>query len=105
MTPEQSRAARGWLGWSQGELAKRANVSLSTVHDFERGLRTPTANNLASMRRAIETAGILFLFGETGEAAGLIRKSADDDPCAFILEKKGSHAGILRPHEGGKPIA
>ena len=105
MTPEQSRAARGWLGWSQSELAKRANVSLSTVHDFERGQRTPTANNLASMRRAIETAGILFLFGETGEAAGIIRQSADDDPRPLILEKKGGYALILRPNEGGEPMA
>jgi DNA-binding transcriptional regulator YiaG len=59
MTPNQSRAARGWLGWSQGELAKRANVSLSTVHDFERGQRTPPANNLASMRRAIDVGGVM----------------------------------------------
>lgn len=79
MSPEQSRAARGWLAWSQGELAKRANVSLSTVHDFERGIRTPTANNLASMRRAIEAAGIMLLFDETGAAAGIVRQNARID--------------------------
>ena len=74
MTPEQSRAARGWLGWSQSELAKRANVSLSTVHDFERGQRTPTANNLSSMRRAIEAEGIRLLFDEAGAPMGIARK-------------------------------
>ena len=79
MTPEQSRAARGWLGWSQGELAKRANVSLSTVHDFERRQRTPTANNLASMRRAIEVEGIRFLFDRDGAAAGIAREGAQID--------------------------
>ncbi len=46
ISPEQSRAARGWLDWSQEELAKRANVSLSTVRDFEKGRRVPIGNNL-----------------------------------------------------------
>ena len=79
MSPEQSRAARAWLGWSQGQLAKRANVSLSTVHDFERGQRTPTPNNLASMRRAIEAEGIRLLFDKDGAAAGIVRQGARID--------------------------
>lgn len=62
LTPEQSRAARGWLDWSQDELAKRAHVSLSTVRDFEKGRRTPIANNLDAMRKAIESQGIRLLF-------------------------------------------
>ena len=61
MMPEQSRAARGWLGWSQTELAKRANISLSTVRDFEIGKRSPIANNIAAMRAAFEAAGIEFI--------------------------------------------
>jgi len=73
MTPEQSRAARAWLGWSQGELAKRANVSLSTVHDYERGQRTPTANNLLSMRRVIEEGGLRLLFDDEGKGSGIER--------------------------------
>jgi DNA-binding XRE family transcriptional regulator len=75
MTPEQSRAARGWLGWSQGELARKANASLSTVYEFEKG-RTPTPNNLASMRRAIEEGGIRLLFDRNG-AAGVARQDAE----------------------------
>jgi transcriptional regulator with XRE-family HTH domain len=62
LTPEQSRAARGWLDWSQEELAKRAHVSLSTVRDFEKGRRTPIKNNLDAMRLSFEIAGISFLF-------------------------------------------
>ena len=73
MSPQQSRAARGWLGWSQTELAKRASVSLSTVRDFETGVRTPIANNIAAMRRAIGDAGIEFV-DDDGEAAGIRRK-------------------------------
>src|SRR6266404_303403 len=58
MNPEQCRAARGWLGWTQQELARRAGVGLSTVRDFENGDRTPIPNNRAAITRAIEEAGI-----------------------------------------------
>ena len=61
MTPEQSRAARAWLDWSQDALAAKANVSLSTVRDFEKGRRVPIANNLGAMRAALELAGIAFV--------------------------------------------
>jgi ribosome-binding protein aMBF1 (putative translation factor) len=61
MLPEQSRAARAWLDWSQEELAAKANVSLSTVRDFEKGRRVPIANNLAAMRAALESAGTAFV--------------------------------------------
>lgn len=61
MLPEQSRAARAWLDWSQEELAAKASVSLSTVRDFEKGRREPIPNNLAAMRAALESAGIDFV--------------------------------------------
>lgn len=64
MLPEQSRAARAWLDWSQEELAAKASVSISTVRDFEAGRRDPIANNLAAMRAALEAAGIAFLEGD-----------------------------------------
>jgi DNA-binding transcriptional regulator YiaG len=60
MTPEQSRAARGWLDLSQSDLAALANVSLSTVRDFEKGRRVPIGNNLNAMRSALEAKGIAF---------------------------------------------
>ncbi|AYO82231.1 helix-turn-helix domain-containing protein [Methylobacterium brachiatum] len=73
MTPEQSRAARGWLDWSQDELATRSRVALSTVRDFEKGRRTPIANNLDAMRRALEAAGIAF----TDRPAGIASVKSD----------------------------
>ena len=76
LAPEQSRAARGWLDWSQEELAKRANVSLSTVRDFEKGRRVPIGNNLQAIRRAIEDAGIGLLFKDAA-AAGVTKVAAD----------------------------
>jgi transcriptional regulator with XRE-family HTH domain len=61
LTVEQCRGARAMLGWSQEELARAANVARQTIGDFERGARMPIANNLVSIRRALESAGIEFL--------------------------------------------
>jgi ribosome-binding protein aMBF1 (putative translation factor) len=77
MTPEQSRAARGWLGWSQAELARRASVSVGTIKSFEARQKTPLTNNLAAIRRAIEAAGIRLIFDKDGAAAGILRHGAD----------------------------
>lgn len=73
LSPEQSRAARAWLDWTQEELAKHSNVSLSTVRDFEKGRRVPIANNLDAMGRVFQTRGICLLFD--GEKASGIRFS------------------------------
>ena len=71
LSPEQSRAARGWLDWSQEDLAKRANVSLSTVRDFEKGRRAPIRNNLDAMSGALAAAGVRTVFGPAGKPAGI----------------------------------
>src|SRR5580700_7916941 len=76
MTPEQSRAARGWLGWSQNDLAERAGIAKNTVYGFESGQRSLTRNNLAALQRAIEAEGIRLLFDEAGMAAGIVRRDA-----------------------------
>jgi transcriptional regulator with XRE-family HTH domain len=55
-----SRAARGWLAWTQDDLAKKAGVSLSTVRDFEKGRRRPIANNIKAIEAALAEAGITF---------------------------------------------
>jgi transcriptional regulator with XRE-family HTH domain len=57
LTPAQCRSARGWLNWTQAELATTANVGLSTVRDFESESRTPIQNNLAALRAALEGGG------------------------------------------------
>lgn len=60
ISPAQSRAGRALIDWSQGDLAKAAGVSLSTIADFERGRREPIANNLAAIRAALEQGGVTF---------------------------------------------
>ncbi len=70
LTPAQSRAARGFLDWSQTELATRSNLSESTIRDFEKGRRVPSANNLAAIRAALEAEGVVFI-PENGGGPGV----------------------------------
>jgi transcriptional regulator with XRE-family HTH domain len=79
MSPEQCRAARAWLNWTQQELARRAGVGLSTVRDFEKGERTPIPNNLAAIRRAIEEAGVRLTFESSGKPTGI---AVNDPGCS-----------------------
>ena len=58
MSPEQLRAARNWMGWTQQELAEKAGVGLSTVKTFESGSRKPMAANVMALRLALEAAGM-----------------------------------------------
>lgn len=75
ITPEQSRAARGLVEWSQAELATFSNLSSSTIRDFEKGRRVPSANNLAAIRAAFEGAGVQFLLqGDAANGPGVALK-------------------------------
>ncbi len=71
MSPEQVRAARGWLGWSQKDLADKAHIGLSTLKDFENSNRTPIANNLTAIQAALEAAGIALMFDKAGKPIGI----------------------------------
>jgi transcriptional regulator with XRE-family HTH domain len=76
LTPEQSKAARALLAWSQQELASAARVAISTVADYERGARTPVANNAQAIREALEGQGLQFIAG------GVVEKDKTPPPPA-----------------------
>ena len=63
LAPSQVRAGRALLAWSQQDLARNAQIGVSTVADFERGQRTPVQNNADAMRSALEKAGVKFMAG------------------------------------------
>ena len=77
LSPAQSRAARGMLDWSQTELASHANLSESTVRDFEKGRRVPSINNLLALQHAFERAGLEFI-PENGGGAGIRFRARTD---------------------------
>jgi transcriptional regulator with XRE-family HTH domain len=68
--PSQCRAARALIGMDQAELARRAVVPRHVVADFENGSLTPSANDLAAIRAALEAAAVIFV-DENGEGPGV----------------------------------
>lgn len=62
ITAAQLRAARGWLKWSQDDLAERSGVSKSSIVQFELGRSVPYSETIDTLRQTLETAGIEFLF-------------------------------------------
>ena len=63
VSPEQIRAARGLLGWTQADLAKAAGVSRAAVADYESGRTSPYIKTLTAIVDAIEKAGLSFAAG------------------------------------------
>jgi transcriptional regulator with XRE-family HTH domain len=78
--PEQCRAARGLLNWSQEHLASVAGVSRSTIKDFEchrHVLHRATAELLI---KAFEHGGVRLLAADDeGPGARLKRPSLPQD--------------------------
>jgi transcriptional regulator with XRE-family HTH domain len=79
LTPQQCRAARGLLDWTQEKLAERAGVSRGTVRDFENGQHELHRGSAAVIRGALEAAGVILLDPdqETGHS---LRLRADRSP-------------------------
>lgn len=62
IVPVQIRAARAMLDWSMMDLARAAQVSVSTVKRFEDGRLAPVSDGtVALMQNAIEAQGVHFL--------------------------------------------
>ena len=64
LTSEQVRAARGLLGWSQGDLEAHSGIARKTLADFEGGKRRPYSRTLVDIRTALESAGVAFTDGD-----------------------------------------
>lgn len=71
ITIEQIRAARGLLGWSQSELARRAGLSLPTVKRVEAGAGPRVSDEArARIEAALEAGGAKFI-DENGGGPGV----------------------------------
>jgi transcriptional regulator with XRE-family HTH domain len=58
------KAARTLLGWSQADLATRANLSVSALKDFERGFSALIPATLAAIRQALLAGGVEIVAAE-----------------------------------------
>lgn len=74
MTPIQCRMARAALGWTANELAKRAEVGVSTVNRFETDQGAPIPATIAAIRTALDSAGVEFIPENGGGAGVRLRK-------------------------------
>jgi transcriptional regulator with XRE-family HTH domain len=75
ITPSQIRAGRALLGWSQEQLAKAANLSLSTVRDYEKERRGGEIGALSAIRGALENEGVDFTASEGDFGPGVRRRA------------------------------
>lgn len=62
-TIEQIRAARALIGWSQKDLADRADLSQTGIARIENGTNQPNSTTLAKIKNAFDKAGIVFISG------------------------------------------
>jgi transcriptional regulator with XRE-family HTH domain len=70
ITPEQCRAARALLQWSQSLLAGKAGVAKKTLQLFELGRRGSYARTLDALQGALSKGGVEFI-PENGGGVGV----------------------------------
>lgn len=95
ITAAQCRAARGLVEMDQAALAKASNVSRNTIVSFEKGPRTPNANNLLAIRAALESAGVEFI-AENGGGPGVRLRKAK---APIDQQPSDGEAGIIKTNE------
>ncbi|WP_446720936.1 helix-turn-helix transcriptional regulator [Methylobacterium sp. 092160098-2] len=66
--PEQVRAARAMLGWSQDDLAARIGLSRRSLINYEHGIHSAKEETLKKIAATFREAGIEF----TRTASGAI---------------------------------
>lgn len=61
LTPAHCRAARGFLDWTQNDLAEKAGVSRSTIRDYEGARHDIHRATEAQLKLAFEQGGVVFV--------------------------------------------
>lgn len=79
--PEQLRAARGLLNWTQQQLAELSGVSRSTIKDFECHRHALHRATEALLIDALTRGGAILLSAE-GEGLGVRLHNQPHDPAS-----------------------
>jgi hypothetical protein len=80
ITGRQFRAARALLNWKQEVLAEKALVALTALKRLESEHRLQTHESTGDqVRRALETAGIIFIESDRGRGVMLLAENAPAD--------------------------
>ena len=78
--PQQIKAARSLLGWSQIDLAQATSLGVATIkrievaHNVIRG----RAENLWRIEKALEDAGVIFIPADETAGPGVRLKRVED---------------------------
>lgn len=109
--PAQIRAGRALLDWSQEELAKAAEVALTSVRDLENQKRAADSGTAAAVRLTLENEGIEFLPGTAhsgpgvrlvGNRPNLVRRPTTMtkwDGMPFTIEWQGKEVTVFLTRE------
>jgi transcriptional regulator with XRE-family HTH domain len=71
ITPQQCRAARALLGWTQLTLADKAKIGVVTLRQFELGANMPRRATIHVIERALSEAGVHFIQEDEAGGAGI----------------------------------
>jgi transcriptional regulator with XRE-family HTH domain len=71
ITPDQCRAARGLLNWTQEELAFQAELGIVTIRQFEAGRIQPRKKTLEAIRSIFDSWSVEILDEDGNGGAGV----------------------------------
>ena len=81
ITGRQVRAARSLLNWKQEMLAEKALVALTALKRLESDRDLPVHDTTRDLvRRALESAGILFMESDRGRGVMLLNEAPPATP-------------------------
>lgn len=83
MSPEQCRAARAWLGWSQQDLVDATGIGIQAIFEYELRRRGSRIEVIAALQTALELSGARFLFDDAGNSIGIY---GGDTPPDFSVQ-------------------
>lgn len=104
ISPEQCRAGRALLGWTQQRLADEAGIARKTVVDFERRARTLHGGSRRAIAAALESGGVHFINDERGEAiVGAVTLGTHEPRPGRALNETGTAAWDADPNPRSPP--
>lgn len=103
LSGRQIAAARTLVSLTQGELAARSNISIPTLKRMEgsQGAASGMANNVAAVKAALESAGVIFIDDERGEGVVKLRSGSIDTVNSEVIQYPEFLEGDGGPGSGG----
>ncbi|WP_342235279.1 helix-turn-helix domain-containing protein [Inquilinus sp. OTU3971] len=105
IAPQEIRTARRMLNWTQAELARRARLSVTGLHNIEAGVANPRASTLARISSALENgrAPDAGRDGESGDDAEMLLRSLRADVALLYTVLNARLDQIERRLRGARP--